>query len=216
MFKSFFRQILKSVGWELCRYSKTEIEECSSLRWDIGKLNYKDFQAARAIASLGHITIEEARFLGELVKRIESRDAIIEIGTLFGFSTLALAISKSPSQKLITVDSYVWNPLGISAEAHMLATTARLSELCMHDSVQLIRQDKDEFYSAYKGPAPGLFFCDADHSYEATMKDLQWAKSVGAKIICGHDYDPVSFPGVALAVDELGGPKELVGTVFVI
>jgi len=44
---------------------------------------------------------------------------------------------------------------------------------------------------------------------------LLWAKNVGAKIICGHDYCD-DFPGVVQIVDELGGPKQLAGSLFVL
>src|SRR5258705_314674 len=81
---------------------------------------------------------------------------------------------------------------------------------------ELCGYSKFEFYRCYRGGQPGLFFCDADHDYEPTLHDLTWARTIGAKIICGHDYDPVRFPGVVRAVKELGGPSELVGSLFVL
>jgi hypothetical protein len=76
--------------------------------------------------------------------------------------------------------------------------------------------DKDEFYRTYQGPPPAVFFCDADHSYEATKADMLWARSVGATVICGDDYDHPFQQGTAQAVDELGGPKRLAGGLFVL
>ena len=76
--------------------------------------------------------------------------------------------------------------------------------------------DKDDFYRSYSGPAPALFFCDADHSYEATKADLLWAKSSGASIICGDDYNHPFQRGTAQAVDEMGGPRRLADGLFVI
>ena len=141
---------------------------------------------------------------------------MIEIGTLFGFSTLVIAMSKAPSQQLLTVDNYSWNPFGLSGEAHHLATGQVLHDAVRRHSVVQLRADKTSFYSDYDGLPPGLFFCDADHSYEATLADLQWARSVKARIICGHDYLPEVRPGVVRAVDEMGGPSELRGTLFVL
>jgi hypothetical protein len=56
-------------------------------------------------------------------------------------------------------------------------------------------------------------FLDAIHTYEETAADIAWAKKVNASIICGHDYYDV-FPGVIQAVDEVGGPKCLAGTLW--
>jgi len=42
---------------------------------------------------------------------------------------------------------------------------------------------------------------------------VKWAKSVEAKIICGHDYTP-DFPGVIQAVDEAGGASKICGTLW--
>jgi hypothetical protein len=64
-------------------------------------------------------------------------------------------------------------------------------------------------------PAPALYFCDADHRYEAVRDDIAWARKVGASIICGDDYEPV-HTGVARAVDEAGGPRELQGGLWVL
>jgi predicted O-methyltransferase YrrM len=183
---------------------------------DTESLNYKDLQVARALAAPGHITVEEARFLGELTRRSDPTKPIIEIGTLFGFSTLVMVQHKAASQRLITVDNYSWNPLGIAPEAHRIATRTVLREACERWNVDLVAQDKDRFYETYSGETPSLFFCDADHSYEATLKDLMWAKARGCSIICGHDYHPVKHAGVSQAVQELGGPRELHGSLFVL
>jgi hypothetical protein len=48
-------------------------------------------------------------------------------------------------------------------------------------------------------------FLDADHSYEETRSDIEWALAAGARIIAGHDYS-VEHPGVVRAVDEVATP----------
>jgi hypothetical protein len=114
------------------------------------------------------------------------------------------------------VDNYSWNPLGISPDAHFAATNNRLSEARKSYAVEVLRIDKDRFYREYAGPPPAVFFCDADHSYEAAKADILWAKSVGATIICGDDYDHPTQRGTAQAVDEMGGPRQLAGGLFVL
>lgn len=100
MLKSIIQRILRLGGRELCSYSENERNEASRLGWDRESLNYKEFQVARTLAAGGHITLNEARFLASLVNQTDSSDPIIEIGTLFGFSTLVLAMNKAQSQKL--------------------------------------------------------------------------------------------------------------------
>jgi hypothetical protein len=73
--------------------------------------------------------------------------------------------------------------------------------------------DKEEFYRTYEGGTPGLVFLDANHGYESTKRDIDWARDSGAGLICGHDYSP-SFPGVVRAVKECGGVRRVVGTIF--
>ena len=216
MLKQQLTQLIKASGRELCRYSQNEAQEAGQFGWNIKLFNYKEFQVARTIASGSHVTLEEAQFLGSLVRQTAPEEPIIEIGTLFGFSTRVLTMHKQRRQPLITVDKYVWNPLGISPQIHELATRAALEDACLNHNVTIINQDKDAFYRDYKGQAPALFFCDANHDYQPTLDDLKWAKAIGAKIICGHDYDEENHPGVVRAVKEMGGARQLVGSVFVL
>jgi hypothetical protein len=105
----------------------------------------------------------------------------------------------------------------MSPGAHRLATNGLLEEFRRDWSVQVVAMDKNDFYASFKGQGRiGLFFCDADHSYEQTRSDLTWAKERDTRIICGHDYDPDRHPGASRAVDEFGGPTRLVGSLFVL
>jgi hypothetical protein len=178
-------------------------------------MNFREAVCYRAIGGLGELSIAEARLLSELVRASDPTRPIIEIGTLFGYSTLVMTLAKAHEQQIISVDNYSWNPLGLSPEAHYRTTTNRLRDAVAGENVSLLRVSSDEFYRTYDGPAPALFFCDADHAYGPTKTDLLWAKSVGATVICGDDYEP-RFDGVVRAVAELGGPSRLVGGLFVL
>lgn len=180
----------------------------------LGRPEFRELTAVQAIATPAEVSIEEGRFLGELIQRTEATDPIIEIGTLFGHSTSVLTLFKHVNQPLIGVDNFCWNPLEISPEYHEYATRRVLAQAIEKYNVEIRNTDKAAFFDSYSGPAPGLVFCDADHSYEATLEDINWARSVGAKIVCGHDYG--EDERVTAAVDSLGGPKELVGRVFVV
>jgi len=214
--KALVSRILRGFNAEIARSAPWELDEFRQMGLNAATLNYKDLQVARAVAAPGHISVEEARFLGELTRRSDPSRPIIEIGTLFGYSTLVMVQHKAPGQRLVTVDNYSWNPLGIAAEAHRVATRAVLRDACEKWNVEVVVQDKDRFYETYRGEPPGLFFCDADHSYEATLKDLTWARDRGCPLICGHDYYLRGDAGVARAVQALGGARELKGSLFLL
>jgi predicted O-methyltransferase YrrM len=173
--------------------------------------------AERTLSHPSETSLEESRFLGNLAQRVADDGCIIEIGTLFGSSTRVLALFKPPTAKLITVDSFSWNPHGLTRRHHARLTRALLAEAVHGHNVELREMDKATFYATYpaEGRPPSMVFLDADHSYESTKQDILWAQRVGAKIICGHDYSS-RFPGVVRAVEECGGVERIVGSVFLL
>lgn len=209
--KNFLRVLLKYAGYELCRLSDYELQD---MPCEVD-MNYKEAQIYRALTTSGQISIEEARFLIELVQSSDPNRPIVEIGTLYGFSTLVICLAKKPIQKLYSVDNFSWNSLGVSSPVHLAATQKRLQECIEHYNVKLVPTSAGEFYATYSDPPPALFFCDADHSYEAVKADIRWAKEAKATIICGDDYAP-KHTGVCRAVDEFGGPRELRGELWVL
>jgi hypothetical protein len=167
-------------------------------------------------SNFGEITLGESIFLGELVRCIDETGPIIEIGTLFGKSTIVITSNKPLKSMLITVDNYSWNPLGLSTKSHFRITKHILSDAEKKFGVKILNIDKNEFYFRYSDKRPSMVFFDADHSYEETKKDILWAKDKNAKLICGHDYDKNKHPDVVQAVDDFGGPKKLVESLWVL
>ncbi len=166
-------------------------------------------------ATKGQIGIREARFLGEITRKLNTDRTIIEIGTLFGYSTRVIAENMRENQELLTVDIFCWNPCDLTNEQHKRITKISLADTIEKLNVKIVIVDKKKFYEEYKGPSPEMVFLDADHSYEATKADIDWALSVGADVICGHDYSE-NMPGVMKAVDESGGIEKLVDTLWVL
>jgi hypothetical protein len=166
------------------------------------------------IPRLCSVCDEELILLEQLVRESSSISGpIVEIGTLLGVSATHMALWKSPTKRIITVDNFAWNPWGLTSHQHHDLTYQMLYYLIQTNHVELTVMGKDEFFSSYAGEAPSLVFLDAIHTYEKTAADIAWARKVGAAIICGHDYSS-QFPGVVQAVDEAGGPRELVGTLW--
>jgi hypothetical protein len=156
----------------------------------------------------------EWKLLSRLVQEsVNYAGPIVEIGVLAGRTTQRLARYKFPHQKILAVDNFCWNPWGLSPDEQWCLVQHSLDYLVETGHVEIHRIDKNKFYETYAGPAPSLVFLDAMHDYEETKKDIMWAKRVGARIISGHDYGP-DFPGVIQIVDELGGPRELSGSVW--
>ena len=205
------RTPLRSAGAELLRYYPEE----RKLIETTADMTLRDALRVQALAPDGQISVIEAGFLGELVRHSDPDRPIVEIGTLFGHSTRVLAANKTPGQRLITVDNCSWNPLGRSPTSHQAATRLALAELVANHDTTLLAMPAVEFYRSYSDAPPALFFCDADHTYEAVRADLAWALRIGATIICGDDYELV-HAGVTRAVNELGGPAELAGGLFVL
>lgn len=161
-------------------------------------------------------TVDSAEFQG-LVTLANQAAAhpgpIIEIGTLFGYSTQALALGKRADQPLLAVDNYSWNPIGIPQWRHQELTAKNLTYLARTQNVRLEVCSNADFYARYNGPAPAMVFIDAGHDYTQASIDIGWARKVGAAIICGDDY---SWPGVAKAVEEAFGKNyHLVGDMWV-
>jgi hypothetical protein len=104
--KQAIQGIFGLAGYELCKLNASELELQRSWQTDGARFNFKDTQFIKGISAPRHISVEKARFLGELVRSAAPSDAIIEIETLFGFSTMVMTLAKAPQQPLITVDNY--------------------------------------------------------------------------------------------------------------
>jgi hypothetical protein len=126
---------------------------------------------------------------------------IVEFGTLFGLTTLLLAQYKLASHQVITLDNFSWNPFGLTPSLHRDFTKRILRSALQTGAVQLVEKDSKSFRAEYQGVIPCMVFLDADHSYQAVKDEIGWAKKIGVKLICGHDYGNPNF-GVTQAVDE--------------
>ena len=163
--------------------------------------------------ALGGLTDEETEGVVRWVKASGVK-TFVEIGTLFGFT--AKAVAQRTSAHVVAVDVFCWNPFGLPPAKHEAFTRRILAPWTETGKVALVKSDskafRDQMAAAAGAPIkqsdnadnqtiPRMVFLDADHSYEAVRDEIAWAKSLGVKTICGHDYGNPLF-GVTRAVDE--------------
>lgn len=157
----------------------------------------------------------ELAFLQELVALSNSiAGPIVEVGTLFGFTTQHIAAFKRHDKELITIDNFSWNPVGMSQSAHRDFCRRSLYYLVEKCHARIFEGTNNDFRDSYTGPRPSMIFIDALHTYEEVAVDIRWAISNDIPIISGHDYSD-SWPGVKKAVDEFfGNDKKVVGSLW--
>jgi hypothetical protein len=174
----------------------------------------KFYESSEASLS-GSVQPAELSFLEELVAHSNSISGqIIEVGTLFGFTTQLIAKWKRSDKTLTTIDNFSWNPIGMPDSAHRGFTTRNLHYLTEKANVEIFDGASTDYYSGFIGERPAMIFIDAGHTYQEVMVDIRWSVKMKIPIISGHDYSD-SHPGVKQAVDEVFGvDKRVVGTLW--
>lgn len=159
---------------------------------------------------------ERKQLIDWLIEAADVPGPVVEIGTLFGFSTMALCEGVHRSgvrKKIYTVDNYGWNPFGVPVYRHRMITKHNLTFAQSLTDLVIVDSTADDFYTSFT-EVPSLAFIDGDHRYESVKKDLIFFKNIGARAISGHDYN---FPDVSRAVREVLGEDNLTvfnGTLF--
>lgn len=163
----------------------------------------------------GSISEEDENVIIELTEQAAGIPGpIIEIGSLFGFTTQLIATYKPREKALIGVENFSWNPYGIPAADHRVTTKRALRYVMRHCATSIYDGSSLEFKAHYAGERPAMVFIDAEHTYDAVKNDIAWAVQLGVPLIAGHDYCAV-HPGVVRAVDEaFGAAREVSGSIW--
>ena len=161
----------------------------------------------------GWMSFEEQTFLHDTAKRMES---VIELGSWKGKSTHALCSSKCPS--VTAIDH--WKGSKDEPEAHAEAASGTVFEEFKHNlkgfsNLKIINADINDAVNDIPDNSVDMIFIDAGHTYEEVKNDIRKWKGKAKILLCGHDY-VAGWPGVKQAVDEeLSGPDEIHGTIWV-
>ena len=82
-------------------------------------LDTYELMSDRSQTMWGSITEQDEQRVKELTRKASLISGpIIEVGTLFGFTTQLIATCKPVDKKLVAVEYFVWNPFGLSSEDH--------------------------------------------------------------------------------------------------
>lgn len=175
------------------------------------------FVEHRDITVWGGISEQDELGLREAVARAAvGSGPIVEIGTLFGWTTQLLASLKSPEKELIAVENFSWNPFCIPPDDHRVVTCRTLHYCMQHCRTRIFDGSARDFYETYRGPTPSMVFIDGDHSYEGVQADIAWALERGVPVIAGHDYQHTLHQSIVRAVNErFSAGFDLFGSVWI-
>ena len=151
--------------------------------------------AEKAFAIPGRVRLEELEVLVEWAKQVPVGKWIVEIGSLYGRSAIALAMASQAM--VVAIDNF-----SDRHEAHrqpsILQLQTNLRESGVHN-VLIWDIDSTEAGKVWQ-KSIDLLFVDGGHKYEQAKSDMQlfgpWAKST----IIVHDYGYIT--SVKTAVDE--------------
>lgn len=171
---------------------------------------------SRALAIGGWMSERELLWLATHAK---TRNIIVEFGSLHGRSSRAMADNMRPGSKLFCVDPWAGDyydeegsnvPISTYVMPYFLRN---LAEHVQSGRVVAVRKFSYQFSLPH---SVSMVFIDGDHRYETVVKDIKKAYELLCKggLICGHDYDHPSWPGVKKAVAELVGPVKVVDTIW--
>jgi predicted O-methyltransferase YrrM len=142
--------------------------------------------------------IVERQLLARLAQAVPAGGLIVEIGTMYGGTTAALALA-APQARLITIDNFSWHPPDDQPSSKELV--ARNMAALGIENVTIIEGDSRHVGKKWPGEPIALLWVDGGHEYAEAKADLDnFGKH--AEVIAVHDYILTQLPSVKQAVDD--------------
>jgi predicted O-methyltransferase YrrM len=162
----------------------------------------------------GLITDEIAAELACLAAQVPAGQAIVELGSFEGRSTVALAGGAADGVVVVAVD--LWDDPRNVAGKHNFTDPGhreRFEENTAGFGVIAMQASTAEAAESYAGPPVGLLFVDADHTAESVRADVEawWPHLADDAVVAFDDYGTRRNPGVKAVADTLGAVRVVAG-----
>ena len=145
------------------------------------------------------------RGLVEPIKKLQGDLIGVEVGVCNGVTSELYAQEIPNIKKLYAVDNYPsfvdWDGTRVTEE-RQAETMHRCEErLSKYSNIEFVYKSSVEFGESLENDSIDFVFIDGDHSYEATLKDIQtyWPKVKKGGVFAGHD---INLTTVTKAVEE--------------
>lgn len=146
-----------------------------------------------------------------LATQASKYNRIVEFGSFHGRSTRALADNSPDDAHIWAVDPWSGEYRTENGDVMEQVDTYVMPYFCMNlmDHIRTGKVTPFRTWS-YRFSLPHLVdmvFIDGDHRYQTVIKDINKAIELleNNGLICGHDWDHPTWPGVRKAVTELLG-----------
>ena len=147
------------------------------------------------------------------LKQLEGELVGCEIGVCHGFSTEYFFKNVSNIKKIYAVDNYPtfvdWDGTRVTAERQQETKERCFKRLSPFiDKVSFIYDMSEKFALSLEDDSLDFLFIDGDHSYDATLKDMQmyWPKVKSGGLFAGHD---ANLSSVDAAIKEFFKDKKV-------
>lgn len=158
------------------------------------------------------------RGLIEPIKKLQGDLIGVEVGVCNGVTSELYAQEIPNIKKLYAVDNYPsfvdWDGTRVTEERQAETMRRCKERLSKYPNIEFVYKSSVEFGESLDDDSIDFVFIDGDHSYEATLKDIQiyWPKVKKGGVFAGHDINLIT---VTKAVEEFfrGSPDTEINTV---
>lgn len=145
------------------------------------------------------------RGLVEPIKKLQGDLIGVEVGVCNGVTSELYAQEIPNIKKMYAVDNYPafvdWDGTRVTEERQAETMRRCKERLAKYPNVEFVYKTSVEFGESLEDESIDFVFIDGDHSYEATLKDIQtyWPKVKKGGVFAGHD---LNLSTVSQAVNE--------------
>jgi predicted O-methyltransferase YrrM len=175
-----------------------------------------------AIAGIdGWLTTDQARLLWDSAQSLHAGEAIVEIGSFQGRSTVVLARAAAPGVRLAAIDPHAGNDRGpqeisgkeVEAEGDSQIFLRNLSDAGVRDRVTYVRRWSNAALDEHQGSVD-LLYIDGAHRFAPALDDIRrWGDKVapGGTLLIHDSFSSIGVTGAILAALTFSGRWRYVG-----